>query len=359
MNLDGIGLFIWKISACESGSWEAIVKKASLAGVSWLAVKSGDAYRNNQWSSKIAPDMIKQAHDAGLLVLTWNYSKPTTWAPETHHIHSLFEEGVDGHIIDGESEWEGFQSDAELYLSQLRKKIGKDKFLGYSTFAFYNFHGTFPYGQFGRYCDAVFPQLYWTEQNQPMLQAADLMDKGMKDMAKAYTDAVKPIYPIGSAYGKGYHNVKGLFSTEDMRTFIKRYRGSYPSLYAWDGAGPKVFEAISDMHDLGDLDQDRVDEPVTESLDPNQPIPTPEELAKAQSLVAAHQAKLRASQSHITPVPPAMAAAKMKAGLPPSYGPLSRPVTPSKPLNVPAPVPAPQPITIPPIDIEVSDDEPE
>lgn len=348
MKLDGIGFFICKIAACEGGSWETIVKKASDAGTSWLAVKSGDAYRNNQWGSKIAPDMIKQAHDAGLAILTWNYSKPTTWAAEVHHIYSLYEEGVDGHIIYAEAEWEGFGKDADSFLASLRRKIGASKFLGYSTFAHYNFHGTFPYGQFGRYCDAAFPRLYWTEQNQPMAQTADLMDKGMADMARAYNDAVKPIYPIGSAVGKGYRDIRSLFDVDDMRAFLKRYRGAYPSLYCWDGTQPKVFETISEMYDLGDLDQDRVDPPPVPTE--NNSIPTPEELAKAQSLVAAHQAKL-ISQKAVTPVPPSLAAAKMKAGYAPTH--------PIKPLAIPPPIPridTDRDTPSEPPDIEVIDD---
>lgn len=345
MNLEGIGIFIWKISACEKGSWEAIVQKAVESGVYWVAVKSGDAYRNNQWSSKIAPDMIKLAHDAGLKVLTWNYSKPTTWAPEIHHISSLYEEGVDGHIINAEDEWEGYQKDAEIFLASLRKKIGTDKFLAYSTFAFYNFHGTFPYGQFGRYCDAVMPQLYWTEQNQPYAQSAELMDKAFKDMAKAHTDAVKPVYPVGSAYGKGYRDTKGLFSTEDMRAFLKRYRGSYPSLYAWDGASEKVFQTLGEMADLGELDQDVVTEIVTADIPATPTVPaTPQ--AKGSAPLSKPIPKAPAAPTALVSVPPIVAAQKMVT---------ERKSKPSVPPVVKAPTP-PQPI--PRTDIEVADDDP-
>lgn len=242
-------MWIWRFSSCEMGALDVIVDTAMSSNISWIAIKSGDAYRNNQWNSRYAEDAVKKFHDAGIQVYTWNHSKPSTWAAEVKQIASCFDDGADGHIINAESEWNGMSAEAGRFLKALRKQVGADKFLAHAPLPLYNFNSSFPYAEFGKHVDAVMPQAYWTEQNKQMNEFCDVMDRSFADFAKKYPEAVKPICPIGVTYGRGHvtKKVPGLFSADDMEAFLKRYEDSSPSLYTWDAAFPTAFAKLQAM----------------------------------------------------------------------------------------------------------------
>ena len=260
--LDGIGIFLQRLKNCEQGDVDTVISRADQVGLTWLAVKSGSAYRDNQWTPAIAKDFITRCHDTGIQVLTWHVSRPDTAAAEIQHILGSFEDGVDGHIVNAESAWDGRDEEAELFMSRLRSKLGADKFLAHMPFAIASRHRNFPYAEFGKYCDAVMPQCSWVEMGLSMTEAADAMDKGFAALAKSSPESVKPIYPAGSSSGSG-------FTTDDMAAFIKRYRGCYPSLNRYDGTAPETFEALRKLYDAGELDQDP--EPEVDTA-PEEPI---------------------------------------------------------------------------------------
>jgi hypothetical protein len=241
-----LGMWIWQVSQCENGDWNKIISKCQLAGVRWLAIKSGDANRNKQLNTDNLKKILDLCHNNGILVYSWNYSKPTTWKEEIVQIKSLFDDGIDGHIIDAESEWQtaqGNRKTAEQFLSELRKQIG-DVFLAHSPFPIVEYHSIFPYTEFGKYCDAVMPQSYWTEINWSFQKTMDKTDASWVAFNDKHANAAKPVFPIGVTYGKGYPRVLGELKVEDIVAFVNRYPEVPISFYSYDAS--KNFKFVWD-----------------------------------------------------------------------------------------------------------------
>lgn len=250
----GIGIWIWKISQCEGGDWNKIINRCKTSGVRWIAIKSGDAYRNKQFDTKTAKYIIDICHKNDLLVYTWNYSKPITWREEIIQIKSLFDDGIDGHIIDAEAEWQmdkNNKSIANQFLTELRGSVG-DVFIAHSPFPIIEYHSSFPYSEFGKYCDAIMPQSYWTEINWTCQKTLDKTDSSWAIFNDKHSDVAKPVYPIGVTYGKGYPKVPGELKREDIKMFIERYPDLPISFYSYDAAKafPMVWEVLTEIEDL-------------------------------------------------------------------------------------------------------------
>lgn len=234
----GLGIWIWKINQCDGGNWDKIITRCKNAGIRWVAIKSGDAVRNIQFSTANAKKIIDICHKNDILVYTWNYSKPSTYEEEITHIKSLFDDGIDGHIIDAEAEWQMYKDNKAIavkFLTKLRELIG-DGFIAHSPFPIIEYHAIFPYIEFGKYCDAVMPQSYWTEINWTCEKTLNKTDKSWNDFNSSHPDVSKPVYPIGVTYGQGYPKVPGELKKEDIKMFLHRYPNLPISLYSYDAS---------------------------------------------------------------------------------------------------------------------------
>lgn len=249
----GLGMWIWKINQCDNGDWNIIINKCKNAGIRWLAIKSGDAKRNEQLNTENLKAILEICHQNNILVYSWNYSKPTTYKDEVIQITSLINDGIDGHIIDAEQEWQTYANSKPLateFMIKLREVVG-DVFLAHSPFPIVEYHLPFPYVEFGKYCDAVMPQSYWTEINWSFQKTFDKTDFSWKEFNNKHSDANIPVYPIGVTYGKGYPNVKGELTKEDIIRFIKRYPNTPISFYSYDASKnfKFVWDALTEIED--------------------------------------------------------------------------------------------------------------
>jgi hypothetical protein len=251
INLQGLGIWVWQESQCERGDWNAIAQKCKNAGIKWIVAKSGDSSRYANWTSAHLKEVIQICHDNGLLFGTWNYSIPSTAQAQIAQIKSLFDDGVDLHIIDAEVEWQttpDSSAQAEAFMQALRAAVGNDVFLGHAPFAVVNYHPQFPYTAFGKYVNAVFPQNYWTEFNWPIQKAVITTDSAWQVFNMANPTAAKPVYDIGVSYGKGYPGVAGVLNAQDIKTFISHYNGAPCSFYSYDAAFPLFWETLAELN---------------------------------------------------------------------------------------------------------------
>ena len=62
-----LGLWIWQISQCDNGNWTKIIARCQSAGIKWLAIKSGDATRNNNLILK----MLKRLLTFVIIMILW------------------------------------------------------------------------------------------------------------------------------------------------------------------------------------------------------------------------------------------------------------------------------------------------
>lgn len=234
---EGLGIWIDQLSQCESGDLHKILDRCKNCGIKWICIKSGDGSLSSGFENAISV-ISELFHTNGIKVYTWNYSKPSTWHREVDQIHFLSKTGIDGHIVKAELEWQTVsdnQNEATLFLKALRNAVG-EMFLGYSTFAIVNYHAKFPYAQFSEFCDAVFPQLYWTEFNWDVQKAISMTDSAWNLFGINNPLLKKPVWPVAGAYGNEIPGVQGTFKALDMVKFVTHYSPSPISLYCYDTA---------------------------------------------------------------------------------------------------------------------------
>jgi len=241
-----LGMWIAFIGNAEGGDPDRIVARCLSAGIKWLAVKSGDSDRNKAWSLA-AQRLVKKAHDAGLKIYTWNYSVPGTWRRQILQIESVFADGVDGHIVDAELEWEtggDHHADAQAFVDALKIHF-PDKWLAHAPFAWCSYHPSWPYAQFAK-LNAVCPQAYWTEHDDH----GALATCAQVDAEWAKMQGQPSFQPIGVTYGAGtgWGKPPGAFHGSDLLQFLAHYQKCDAlSLYSMEAAMPECWSTLEGL----------------------------------------------------------------------------------------------------------------
>ena len=137
-----------------------------------------------------------------------------------------------------------------------------NKFLAHSPFAIISVHSTFPFKEFGYWCDAVMPQIYhfstaglkrsvsaavnWTDVNWNYYQNvwASLPTTNINGLTVNWANAIKPIVPIQDVYGPPYASPT---PDEDVREFIDYLAADPHSPTTGGYQGVNFFRA--DLHD--------------------------------------------------------------------------------------------------------------
>ena len=199
---------------------------------------------------------VNTAHSNGIAVFGYNRSYGTNLVGEVVMADYIFNQGADGFVFDAEAEWENTTNNATKLAmtngsaqawqlcSQVRANW-TNKFLAHAPFAIIGVHATFPYKEFGYWCDAVMPQIYhfstaglrsspsaainWSDVNWAAWQSS-LATIGQTNYAGtpvAWTNAIKPITPLQDVYGEvisggiiceGAASV--VYSPDDVQEFI-------------------------------------------------------------------------------------------------------------------------------------------
>lgn len=245
------GFGIWVAFQSMIGSVDETIRRMKLIGAKWIAPRAGDGVRRDgKWSSTQAREAIQKYHAAGIKVFPWLYSYPTSYLAEVPILKSLIDEGADGIFLDCEIEWQLgngiYKPAAEHYMQLLRKELGEDCFIGHAPFPYILWHLDFPYVEFGKYCDAVADQLYWSEINNDSAQKhIDRTQAQWDTYLKMHPEAAKVRCPIGVTYGHELKFVKnpppGTFRPDDLTTFIEWCKAKdlpFYSVYSLDAACP-------------------------------------------------------------------------------------------------------------------------
>jgi hypothetical protein len=235
----GKGLWIWELSSLypKFGTVQAIAQKCKDVGIAWVALKSGDGTHTWETQGGVAQfntDIINIFHQYGLKIYSWSYVYGDDPKREADISVWSLEKGVDGHIFDAEGQYEGKPEAAVIMLESVRGRQ-PDAFLAHAPFPIIDSHQTFPYLEFGKYCDAVMPQVYYGEfKKKPAESVIWMYDNFMRWeniwKAAGHEDSIKPLSPIGQAYddpGIGY-----TCSPEDILDFIDATKG-YMSCSFW------------------------------------------------------------------------------------------------------------------------------
>lgn len=195
-------------------------------GIRYMIIKAGTGttlFNGCYAFPQLTTYLVNTAHSNGVLVFGYNRSYATNTAGEVAIADFVFNQGADGFVWDSEAEWEsgaiGSQGSTLAWnqCSTVRSNW-PNKFLAHSPFAIIYVHSSFPYKEFGYWCDAVMPQIYhfsspglqgspsaainWTDVNWKTWQASLVGSSSViNGQTIFWTNSIKPIVPLQDVYG--------------------------------------------------------------------------------------------------------------------------------------------------------------
>jgi hypothetical protein len=202
--VSGKGMWIWHLSWIENGDVSKIIGKVKSAGIKWVAIKTADG--ENFWTGKdeLTSLLVGKFHSAGIRVFGCHYVYGNNAIEEAAVSNKILDiEGIDGLIIDAETEYEGKQDAAKEYLNSIRQNH-PESFIAYTTFGNPRAHTSFPYLEFGKYCDVAMPQVYWIDWGITPADAVNRMNEQWNELYSKWErngkgDSIKPIIPMGQS----------------------------------------------------------------------------------------------------------------------------------------------------------------
>ncbi|MGZ4965137.1 MAG: hypothetical protein ACXWBP_04825 [Limisphaerales bacterium] len=206
-------------------------------GIDFVVVKAGTGATNYppEGSPQFTVELVKKAHEAGLKIFGYTRSYGSDIPGEIALVASVYDKGADGFILDAEAEWQSMRpwigtNGPALALKLLApiKARFPTKFLGHSPFPIIHYHLSFPYKEFGLYCDAAMPQIYW--EKWPDLgihspaQGIDRTDREWKRWQNSLQGedrkAIKPLAPVAWALAACTDNRHGVTGA-DVKNFVR------------------------------------------------------------------------------------------------------------------------------------------
>ena len=197
-------------------------------GIRYFIVKAatndklfGDCYPGPQFTS----NLVNVAHTNGILIFGYNRSYGSNIVGEVSVADYVFNQGADGFVFDAEAEWEtghAWITNGPAQAWQLCSTVRSNwpnKFLAHAPFPIIYVHASFPYKEFGFWCDAVIPQIYhfsatgikgspsaainWSDVNWAAFHTslAGLAPSVINGLTINWTNAIKPILPLQDVYG--------------------------------------------------------------------------------------------------------------------------------------------------------------
>lgn len=222
---DGQGMWIYVLASSNGGDIESIALDARARGVTTLIVKAGDGTR--YWD-QFSPELVAALHAHGLKVC--GYSRLFGRSPQTEARVSAraVAAGADCFVIDAEKEYEGRYREARTYMRVLRKLVGPDYPLGFTSFPYVDLHPALPYSVFLGPGGAQFnlPQIYWRA-------IGDTVDEAY---ARTYAWNVlygRPIRPLGQVWMN-----PPVAEVVRFRELAAAYGSPAVSWWSWQSAGP-------------------------------------------------------------------------------------------------------------------------
>ncbi len=199
-------------------------------GVRYVIIKMGTGSTNygGCYASphQVTANLCNIARTNGVLVFGYTRSYGSDIVGESALADSCFNNGADGFVFDAEAEWESSRSwignngpTLAWDMCSMVRSNWPTKFLGHAPFPIISFHSSFPYKEFGYWCDAVMPQVYhlstaglkgspsavmnWTDVNYRSWQNSLIgTSSNINGQTIYWTNSIKPIVPVQDVYGE-------------------------------------------------------------------------------------------------------------------------------------------------------------
>ena len=176
-------------------------------------------------SPQFTSALVNIAHANGILIFGYNRSYGSNVLAEIAISDYVFNQGADGFVWDAEAEWENNQpwigNNGPVLAWQLCSTVRSNwptKFLAHAPFPIISYHSSFPYKEFGYWCDTVMPQIYhsgwtgvvgtasgginWSDVNWANWQRSLVGASSVIDGVTIYwTNAIRPLAPVENVYG--------------------------------------------------------------------------------------------------------------------------------------------------------------
>jgi hypothetical protein len=238
----GKGDWIYCVSDATNklgGHVSAVTNETSLMqfyrsqGIRYLIVKaatSDQLFSGCLKTPQFTGALVGAAHVSGLWIFGYSRSYGANVKGEITIANYVFHQGADGFVWDAEGEWEsanpwiGAAGGAKAWqLCSTVRSNWPTKFLAYAPFPIISYHVSFPYKEFGYWCDAVMPQIYhagwtgvvgsvsggmnWADVNWANWQKSLAGSNWVINGATVYwTNAIKPLAPVAEVYGPPGHS---------------------------------------------------------------------------------------------------------------------------------------------------------
>lgn len=263
--LQGKGMSIWKIAACEGGDAAAIAKRAKDSGLQHVHIKVADGTNpSNGQPASALPKIVAALKQAGVQVWGWHFlygirsGQNQAKAEADRAIAQINALSLDGYALDFENTgnpqftWNGAPAVATTFMNTLRAGVGPDYPVAAKSHALITKFGTdniplqpqVPFDAFIQQCNYLIPQVYWV---------FDTPERRLRESHRQYTSRWpdKVFAPYGAAYGEKQGNGKFWEATPDeIRKFMdiaRELNSAAVAFYSWDYAGPKpaLWDAIA------------------------------------------------------------------------------------------------------------------
>ncbi|MDQ6630312.1 MAG: hypothetical protein M3Y82_00970, partial [Verrucomicrobiota bacterium] len=208
----------------------SLMKYYKSIGVRYIIIKMGTGSADYSGCyttpNQITTNLCNIARANGVWIFGYTRSYGSDIAGEVALADYNFNCGADGFVFDAEAEWEsnkpwiGTNGPALAWqLCSTVRSHWPNKFLAHAPFPIISFHTSFPYKEFGYWCDAAMPQIYhfsqaglkgspsaainWSDVNWRSWQNSLVGSNSVINGQIIYwTNSIKPIIPLQDVYGE-------------------------------------------------------------------------------------------------------------------------------------------------------------
>jgi hypothetical protein len=246
--IEGKGMWVWRMGQTEGGDADAIVRRATGAGLTQLWVRVGDSHDGFYAADTLAA-LVPKAHQAGLAVVGWGFPylhdpvDDARWSAEALAWRGPGGVALDGFSPDIELATEGVvltERRARVYLGRVREAAG-DRLLVATVYRPTDrlWTGPYPYTAIADYVDAFAPMVYWgcTEPGAATAEAVERLSR------------LRPVHVIGQGYDAGVDGGRpgSPSATETVRFLDVAARDGAigASFWVWQSIDDEQWEAMS------------------------------------------------------------------------------------------------------------------
>jgi hypothetical protein len=245
--LAGKGMWIWQQAKTEGGDVDAIVQKATQAGLTQLWVRVGDSLQGF-YAASFLDALVPAAHQRGLAVIGWGFPYlydpvgDAAWSAAALAWKAPGGASLDGFSADIESASEGTMLSARrasVYLGLVRRHVtGRPLVVTVYQPTDY-WLKVYPYQAMAPYVDAFAPMVYWscTEPGAAAIAAVTRLA------------SMAPVHVIGQAFDDGPSGGRvGSPAPAEISRFLdaaRRSGAAGASFWVWQSATTAEWDALA------------------------------------------------------------------------------------------------------------------